>query len=299
MQHATHPPRVSWVSLFTNHADAWGLTCVIASLGLIIHNNLNWQHAPLLVAVTLNYWLGFALNDYFDAQFDASDPVKARRNFFCQVHIPRKLLLGFVLILEAAVFLVFASYGLFGISMYVTAIVVMWAYSAAPIRLKNRPGLDLLTHAIFVQTFPYVVSVALPSTGWRVIDSALVVLFALASLAAQLEQQVRDYHLDKQFESNFTIWFGHQPTRILLQLVTILLVVHVVAIISLQMLPLFLLPYIVIAAPIMLHRFVRGKKPRSENLVRLTLALSLVYTALLWLWAMTGNIEGMTTLLLI
>lgn len=294
----TNTPRATWISLFTNHADAWGLTCIIASLGLIMHGNLTWQHVPLLAAVTISYWLGFALNDYFDAKYDASDPIKARRNYFCQVDIPRRSLLAAVLVLQIAVFMVFASYGLRGVLMYAIAILVMWAYSASPIRLKNRPGLDLLTHALFVQTFPYIVSVTLPDTTWKRIDSGMVILFALASLAAQLEQQVRDYHVDKQFESNFTIWFGQQPTRLLLQFVTTLLVIHVVSMIGVGLLPLFLLPYILIAAPIMLHRYVRGKKPRSENLVRVTLALSLVYTSLVWLWAATGHAPAITSLML-
>lgn len=288
MTYTTYPSRGRWLSLVINHADAWGLTCTITSLGLILHGNFNLQHFPLLLAVTVSYWLGFAVNDYFDAQYDGADVKKASRNFFCQVHLPKELLAASAILLQVGVFVVFTSYGLRGALIYFMAIFIMWAYSASPIRLKNRPGLDLLTHALFVQTFPYFVAVALPATGWERIDGGLLLMFILASLAAQLEQQVRDYHVDSQFESNFTIWFGLKPTRLLLKVITTLLGIHVVGMIVLGVLPTFLLPYILIAMPIMLHRYVRGKRNRSESLVRFSVILSLVYTAIVWIGVLSG-----------
>lgn len=288
MTYTTYPSRGRWLSLIINHADAWGLTCTITSLGLILHGNFTLQHIPLLLAVTVSYWMGFAVNDYFDAKYDGADVKKASRNFFCQVHVPKEMLFGSVLLIQVAVFIVFASYGMRGVLMYAVAILVMWAYSASPIRLKNRPGLDLLTHALFVQTFPYWVAIAVPKTSWDRIDGGLLLMFILASLAAQLEQQVRDFHVDSQFESNFTIWFGLKPTRLLLKFITTLLGIHVIAMIVLGVLPTFLLPYILIAMPIMLHRFVRGKRNRSESLVRFSVILSLAYTLIVWVGVLSG-----------
>jgi hypothetical protein len=73
---------------------------------------------------------------------------------------------------------------------------VAWAYSAPPLRLKMRPGLDLLTHALFVQTFPYVVSLVLIRARWGLLDWVLLAILFLASLTAQLEQQARDFVVD-------------------------------------------------------------------------------------------------------
>ena len=41
------------------------------------------------------------------------------------------------------------------------SLLVMWTYSGRPFRLKSRPGLDLLTHALFVESYPYMVTLLL------------------------------------------------------------------------------------------------------------------------------------------
>jgi 4-hydroxybenzoate polyprenyltransferase len=57
-------------------------------------------------------------------------------------------------LLLAGLAIAFGQFGWIGWLLWVVSCFIAWAYSAPPLRLKMRPGFDLLTHAMFVQTFP-------------------------------------------------------------------------------------------------------------------------------------------------
>ena len=273
----------SRLTLFTNHMDAWGLTFAIALLALILHDAITPAGFILVISLTLCYWLGFALNDYFDARYDQFDSGKAARNYFVTHRTPRSWALGCVIPVALVTFLIFMAYGSRGLLIFALGYSIMWAYSGPPLRLKTRPVADLITHMLFVETFPYFVVVFLLGPRFSHIDFAMLSFFILASLAAQLEQQVRDYELDRRNETNFTTRFGLPVAIYLLQGVTLLLIADVLLNILAGVIPGFLLPLGIISLPIMLHRFLRGpQQPRSELLVRLTLLAGLLYTSLIW-----------------
>ena len=267
--------------LLLNHMDAWGSTLIIATLALLLHDNLNWDSVPLVAALTTGYWLAFALNDYFDAPYDAVDPRKARRNFFVHFSLSRRQLLLPAALLSAFPFLILATYGWFGLLMALLAFFVPWAYSAPPLRLKNRPGLDLLTHALFVETFPYITCLLLTQTQWMRLDIVMILILFLASLTAQLEQQLRDFQVDVSTGTTFATRFGHRSTAHLLKAATAVLalvaVIHVVD----GTIPLFVAAFGLISLPALLHRFLRDRRqPRSEWLITLSAAAGLLYTGL-------------------
>jgi 4-hydroxybenzoate polyprenyltransferase len=145
----------SLTTLFTNHMDAWGVALIIAALALGVHDALSLRTAPVLLAVAGFYWLGFAFNDYQDAPFDALDEEKGRGNFFVANPIPaRWVALGLATL--GIIFGVGALtlYGFRGILILTVSLSVIWAYSARPLRLKSRPGFDLLIHTFFVEAYP-------------------------------------------------------------------------------------------------------------------------------------------------
>ena len=53
-------------------------------------------------------------------------------------------------------------------------------------RLKSRPGLDLVTHGFFVLTFPYLMALLLVELSWTRLDWLLLGLVFLASVSGQL-----------------------------------------------------------------------------------------------------------------
>lgn len=264
--------------LLLNHADAWGVTFIISSVALLVHDALTPENLILPLVVASCYWLGFALNDYFDAPFDAQDEQKGRRNFFVVSPVSRPVAAVGLALVVLALLAVFARYGERSIIVMVTGCLAMWLYSAPPFRLKSRPVFDLLMHVFFVQTFPYSVSVYLLGLSWSGVDMALFSVFALASFSAQLEQQVRDYEVDARTEQNFTTVYGLQTSSRLLKAASALLFINFAGQVLLGVIPSYLVPFGLAFLPVLLHRFWRGADaPRSETLVRVSLVLALAY----------------------
>ncbi|NDJ61118.1 MAG: UbiA family prenyltransferase [Chloroflexi bacterium] len=273
----------SLVKLFGNHVDAWGLTFTIGSLALVLHQRFTADAIALVVAITICYWLGFAVNDYFDAPFDAHDARKATHNFFVTYPIAQRWFVAAVLLIAAPTFTLFAYFGAAGVVIFGVGLFVLWAYSAPPLRFKSRPGLDLATHAVFVQTFPYFVCLYLLQLPWTPLDWLLLSLFLLGSLSAQLEQQARDYELDCRFDRTFTTRFGLGTTAALLRATTIILIVNVAWHLLSGVIPDVLVPFGLICIPLVGHRLIRDiREPRSEKLIRLTLIAVLAYASVIW-----------------
>lgn len=269
--------------LISNHMDAWQVALVIATLPLLIHGAIRWETAVLALAIGVGYWYAFALNDYFDAPFDRLDDQKARRNFFVQQLTPGWLVVVFSLALLALLAAAFAPFGLLGWLLWLVSCLVAWAYSAPPLRLKMRPGLDLLTHALFVQTFPYIMSMVLIRASWGLLDWVLLAILCLASLTAQLEQQARDFAVDVQAGGNFTTWLGQERVVQGLRGITaVCLLIALVFVLS-GTIPWFLLPFGLIGLPALLHRFWRSAEtPRSERLVLFSTTAGFLYAGVIF-----------------
>lgn len=263
--------------------DAWQVALVIATLPLLIHGAIRWETAVLALAIGVGYWYAFALNDYFDAPFDRLDDQKARRNFFVQQLTPGWLVVVFSLALLALLAAAFAPFGLLGWLLWLVSCLVAWAYSAPPLRLKMRPGLDLLTHALFVQTFPYIMSMVLIRASWGLLDWVLLAILCLASLTAQLEQQARDFAVDVQAGGNFTTWLGQERVVQGLRGITaVCLLIALVFVLS-GTIPWFLLPFGLIGLPALLHRFWRSAEtPRSERLVLFSTTAGFLYAGVIF-----------------
>jgi chlorophyll synthase len=183
----------------------------------------------------------------------------------------------------AALFLAtFLPFGSKGVVILLLAVAVMWGYSAPPLRLKSRPGLDLLTHAMFMHTFPYWMCLILIGAAWTALDYQILALTFLSSVTAQLEQQVRDFELDARTDTNFTTTFGLSTSVTLLKVGTLAgIFVFVLGTIT-RVLPVFLLPLGLIFLPGIVHRFLRrAEAPRSERLVTITHVVGILYIGLL------------------
>lgn len=276
-------PKNAYIKLLLNHMDAWQVALIIALLPLLIHEAIRWETAVLALAIGVGYWFAFALNDYYDAPFDSKDAQKRIRNFFVQHSISGKKL-GFIsLSILLILLLAYAQFGWLGWLLWGISCFVAWAYSAPPIRLKNRPGLDLLTHALFVQTFPYAVCMLLIRATWGLLDLVLVGILFLTSLTAQMEQQARDFAIDQQSGGTFATKMGLSHVVLGLRLATaVCLLLAFISVLN-GMIPWYLLPFGLIGLPALLHRFWRGPKtPRSERLVILSTTAGFLYTGILF-----------------
>ncbi|MEP6986956.1 MAG: UbiA family prenyltransferase [Chloroflexota bacterium] len=264
--------------LILNHVDAWGITLIISMVALVMHPPFQPTLIGIPVILAFCYWLGFAVNDYFDAPFDGQDAKKGRGNFFVHHPITRLQAVSFFGLTSVLLAVLFATFGLKGIIVVSGGLFAIWAYSAPPLRLKSRPVFDLLMHMIFVQTFPYLACLVLTGLAWTHLDTALLSIFILTSLSAQLEQQLRDYAVDLQTDRNFTTTFGAPTSAFLLKLTSGTLIILFTYYILAGIIPTSLLPFGLLFLPLLIHRFFRGAlAARPETLGRALLIAALVY----------------------
>lgn len=266
--------------LVTNHLDAWGVTFIIVSTFMRIHDI---RDGLLLLCITAMYWLGFAVNDYYDVTSDAINAIKARRNAFIQQPALQGIFPFIAWIVIGVALPGFALFGMRGMLLFGMSLGILWAYSAPPVRLKSRPLLDLFTHALFVQTYPYLLCLLLLAPPLIALDMVLLVAFALSSLGAQLEQQARDYDFDGQSERNFTTTFGKQTSVRLLKFITAMLFTLGLFSILTGILPLWIFPLCVIGLPPLLHRFIRKNSTRPERLIKLSVVVAMAYCLGWWI----------------
>ena len=267
--------------------DAWGVGYIVCALALITHDALSMQTFLLMVMITTNYWLGYWLNDYFDAPYDLKDDNKARFNIFLRRPIPRKWIWWIVAVTFAVSSIPFLSFGWPGVMILLMSYVIMWAYSAPPLRLKSRPGLDLLTHALFIQSWPYAICIWLTRTSWTLLDTLVVAICFLASLNGQLRQQIRDFDVDSQTDKNFATRIGLSGTLITLRVFTLgMILLSVLAIVS-GNIPWLFLPLGLLGIPKVTHLILLSFRQPTHGFPRrtmyVTMLLALMYTNVLML----------------
>lgn len=281
---------MSFLRLFQNHSDAWIVTMAIVVVALRSHDALDIKSSSILAGLTAGYWLAFGLNDYFDARYDAKDSVKAKRNYFVGARHPLRdclLMIGFATV---AVIPLWVSYGARGFFITGAGLLIAWAYSAPPLRIKNRPMFDLITHALFVECYPYFATLYLLAVRWHSADYAMVLLTMLASSGAQLEQQARDFFVDQSNgERNFTIQYGFQLNQQLLKGVTVALVGATLFFFGAGILPWVYFPLPVLGIPIVLRRFGRVSwTPRDQRISYILAVGVLIYILVLLFFRMAS-----------
>ena len=249
------PPLVQPLARWALHRiDAWGVAFIVCLVAILVHDALEASSLLLAVSFAFAYFLGYAVNDFCDASDDAQDESKARLNFFVSYPLRPSVALAGFLASVTLLFLSFARFGGKGVGIFALCLVIMWAYSAPPLRLKARPGIDLLAHALFVQTFAYIVCLFLIEATWGALDYLLVGVNLLASLSGQLAQQVRDFEVDSRTVTTFATACGRPVAIITLQLVTALLLVTSVAGFATGLIPWRLAPLALAFLPFAISR---------------------------------------------
>lgn len=78
-----------------------------------------------------------------------------------------------------------------------------------------------------MQTFPYLIPLVLLEFTLLPFDVVIIPALLLASTASQLEQQLREYELDRRTERNFTTLVGRRVSAVLpVKLLTAILTLH-------------------------------------------------------------------------
>jgi chlorophyll synthase len=245
--------RIPWSLLVTARVAGWGQATTAAGIGLILHDAVTLRSTLLIAGVAVMYWLGFAINDYCDAPSDAPDEYKRRHNPFVGNHFNHRTMIGVVIALLASVLVLFVSFGLAGLGLYVLGSVAMWAYSAPPLRIKNRPGSDLLFPAVFGVVFPYLVPLILIRAPFSAGDGYLLAIGVLAGIAGQLRQQLRDFEIDSLSQVTFTTTFGVATASRLLCVIVAAISLWLLAALWTRTLPMTFVPLAAISVPILVE----------------------------------------------
>ena len=167
-------------------------------------------YLALIVVFAAQIFL-FASNDYFDRHIDALDEKKRLRTPICNGRVTTKevwMLLIATAIISLAVSLFFSFFAFLFTAL---TLFVFYFYTAEPLRFKNKVGADVLSHGIFINTFPYFLClVAL----WDFSSGAvfLLAILMMRSAIAQLLQELRDYEVDKKVEGNTVVVIGQRKT---------------------------------------------------------------------------------------
>ncbi|MBU7031811.1 MAG: UbiA family prenyltransferase [Theionarchaea archaeon] len=196
----------------------------VVSSGLILvgffWNNLqgfSLRFIVLIVSIFCANVFMFVVNDYYDALHDALDPVKRQRNVFCSRNNEKT---GKIVLFSSLGLSLFLS---LLVSIPVLMVVILFnllaiAYSAPQIKLRNRMYWDwifvflwkgLVLAASYIYFFGTDFSVMTPF-----MYGTLFIIMEF-SLISQLENQIRDFEVDRLSNSNHSAQqLGHKTSSV-------------------------------------------------------------------------------------
>lgn len=265
--------------------DSWITAIIISLLALTIHDRITFQNVLLSIDIALGYILAYAVNDYFDAEEDAQDEYKSEHNFWVKNKLSFQLRLFLLFLILSVIFIISINYYLKGIIILSISVFTLWAYSVKPLKLRNFPPFDVITHSLFIMSFPYYITLYLVEIKLTTTDIILISALFLGSIIIQLENQIRDYEIDIKKTKNTTIVIGVKRSHIAIKLLSVFLII----IIGYGFLTiggmLIYLPYALIYSPIILHRLSSDiGSIRSEQFIRIIISSMIIYSIGLFIY---------------
>ncbi|MGJ3238522.1 MAG: prenyltransferase [Anaerolineae bacterium] len=252
----------------------------------------DWRLLTIMLANILAMTFAFMINDVVDAQDDALDAVKARKNVISQGLLTQSQAYS---ITVAVVICALILYSLSGWPAGLAGIVIValsFAYSVPPLRWKARPVLDVVSHVLMLSTL-------LMLSGYWVyytpVGSAVWVLLAITSASAygQFYNQLDDFIVDQQAGlRNTAMWLGEQGTRYALLISGALTVLCLLVAIGQNLFPIGLLWVgLVTAFTLTLFEWdqdMRGNVSDASGQIQRPILITLNIVALIWLLAQWG-----------
>lgn len=173
---------------------------------------LDWRLLAVVIANILAMTFAFMINDVVDAPDDALNPIKTKSNVISQGLLSYQegyWIAGAFFLLSA---ILFFFGGLWSFLAGLTTLILSFAYSAPPLRLKSRPIVDVVSHVLMLSALlmlsGYFVYDTQPKQAWWVI-----IAVTMASAYGQFYNQVDDFETDKQAKlKNTAMLLGKQNT---------------------------------------------------------------------------------------
>jgi 4-hydroxybenzoate polyprenyltransferase len=226
---------------------------------------------PLFVFIVSTFFIlafTFAINNYYDIDSDKKNPRRAHLNAMASGTILKRtgMSLNIVFIIIPLVLSILYKFEVF--IFCALLIFWMWAYSAPPLRLKGRPGVDILWHYIAFAALVLWGSYLAGSV--TVINELVALAFGIYGCIAQIDNHIRDYPFDKASGSKtFAVWVGTRKANTTLEL---FLIIYMISLIPLIVLYSFysLFTILILCGGIIIGLFIvkRKKGPLTSSLYR-------------------------------
>jgi 4-hydroxybenzoate polyprenyltransferase len=177
---------------------------------------LGWRALILFFVNWLSIIFAYVINDVEDAEDDARDVKKAKRNPVSNGSLTKKE--GYLVTL--AVFLVtFALYIIIAINVNnynliwfgLSELIVGFFYSWKPFRFKSMPIIDFLSHGFMLGFASYVTVFYAFNTPFTMNTMLLGIMIFMLSVHGDFENENRDYIVDKEAKLNNTVQLLGNP----------------------------------------------------------------------------------------
>ena len=192
------------------------LTLVGGLLAVHLHGGaIDWRLGAVLLANILAMSFAFMINDVVDAPDDARNPEKRARNPISNGLLSPQIGWGVSLGIAGLALVLYLTGGLW-VGLWGTLILMLsYAYSAPPFRLKSRFVFDVVSHILMLSGLLVVASYYIyhqePGIVWLVVLAA-----CLFSAYGQFYNQMEDYEGDKAAGlRNTVVVLGVTNTRLL------------------------------------------------------------------------------------
>ena len=165
--------------------------------------------------------LTFAMNNHYDADSDRINPRRKSINAIASGKISKKtgVLFNLVFILITLVVTILYKFEVFLFSIFLLFLGL--AYSVPPIRLKGRPGLDVIWH--FFGFFSFVLYGSFVAGHVGLISWLIAISLGVWSSIAQVGNHIEDYHSDKSSGTKtFAVWIGLDKAKLTINFLTLL-----------------------------------------------------------------------------
>ena len=145
----------------------------------------------------------YLANNIYDAKGDYFNQRKRERNPISVGCLsPREATIVLVILialgLTSIIFLNFLQF-----TVYIVGLFLALAYSVPPLRLKEKPPLDLISHAFFFGIIPFLTGFLMNFTVSHP-DPMLLASIAIYSMFLELRNEVEDFHPDREAGYNTT-----------------------------------------------------------------------------------------------
>ncbi len=154
----------------------------------------------------------FAVNNYFDAEIDKKhkEKVKLGINPLANNIINKKNVLRLLIFLALTPLILSIMISFNGFILVFLSLFISTLYSMSRIRLKERPGLDIISHGLMFGFFPFLAGVVLAGGTFDILMILIALLFFIMLINGLLMHQIIDYHYDFRHTNNFTLKIGRE-----------------------------------------------------------------------------------------